>query len=157
MYTDSVFFIMSNSIVAPPSGYINGTRPPGNPRCMVQTPFASPSWGTFRAPIPLSGTGSFDLDQFCTLGSSCPGSLVSDCGFVPGFATAREGPPAARAASGAVRFGVAATALRSAYRNISATRAAAREQQASEESTAPVVATQRRSAGRKLTASNALS
>jgi hypothetical protein len=148
---------MSNSIVAPPGGYINGTRPPGNPRCMVQTPFASPSWGTFRAPIPLSGTGSFDLDQFCTLGGGCPGSLVGDCGFVPGFARAREGAvPASPTTNGAARFGTAAATLQSAYRNVSVTRAVARAQAASSEESA-VVATQRRSTGRKLAASNALS
>ncbi len=159
MYTDSVFFVMSNSLVAPPSGYINGTQPPGNTRCMVQTPFASPSWGTFRAPIPLSGTGSFDLDQFCTLGGNCPGSLVGDCGFVPGFAMARDGAPANTAIS-AARLGTGATALRSAYSNISASRAAAREHSsastAAAESTA-MVAAQRRSTGRKLAATTALS
>lgn len=92
MYTDSVFFVMSNSRVAPPGGYINATRPPGNPRCMVQTPIATPTWGTFRAPIPLSGSGGFDLDSFCTLGAACPGSLVRDCSFTSGQApsTARE-------------------------------------------------------------------
>ena len=86
MYTDSVFFIMSNTRVAPPGGYINTTRPPGNPRCMVQTPIATPTWGTFRSPIPLSGSGGFDLDSFCTLGTACPGSLVRDCNFTSGFA-----------------------------------------------------------------------
>ena len=92
MYTDSVFFVMSNSRAAPPGGYINATRPPGNPRCMVQTPIATPTWGTFRAPIPLSGTGGFDLDAFCTLGAACPGSLVRDCNFTSGQvpSTARE-------------------------------------------------------------------
>ena len=96
MYTDSVFFVMSNTRVAPPGGYINSTRPPGNARCMVQTPVASPTWGTFRAPISLSGSGGFDLDSFCTLGAACPGSLVRDCNFTSGFAppsAAREQRP----------------------------------------------------------------
>ena len=86
MYTDSVFFIMSNTRAAPQGGYINTTRPPGNPRCMVQTPIATPTWGTFRSPIALSGSGGFDLDSFCTLGAACPGSLVRDCNFTSGFA-----------------------------------------------------------------------
>ena len=117
MYVDSVFFVMSNSRVAPPGGFINTTRPPGNPRCMVQTPIASPTWGTFRAPIPLSGSGGFDLDSFCTLGASCPGSLVRDCNFTSGFApryssagraagsarVATEPPGANRSAFGALR------------------------------------------------------
>ena len=110
MYTDSVFFIMSNSRMAPPGGYINSTRPPGNARCMVQTPVATPTWGTFRAPIPLSGSGGFDLDSFCTLGAACPGSLVRDCGFSSGFAapsTARVRVGSAERATGSARLATA--------------------------------------------------
>ncbi len=94
MYADSVFFVMSNGRTPPPGGYLNGTRPPGPQRCMVQTPIAQ-QWGTFRAPLTLNGTGEFDLDSFCTR-SVCPGSLVRDCGFTSGFTSA---PAAARAAA----------------------------------------------------------
>ena len=91
MYTDSVYFIMSNSRNAPQGGYINSTVPPGNPRCMVRTLSAGPrGLGTFQHPIPLAGTGDFDLNSFCTLGAACPGSLVRDCNFSSGVTASRR-------------------------------------------------------------------
>ena len=91
MYTDSVFFVMSNGKQPPPGGYINGTSPPGNARCMVRSPSALPSWGTFRSPLAMNATGSFDLNAFCALPSGCPASLVRDCNFTSGVVAAPGG------------------------------------------------------------------